>query len=78
MGVNTLTCREVTIFRLPDTRVKISMERDKAELKTPMSEIYTWSGKEGRPAGIAGWLGSSWSSPNAGNDTSAGTSSKRH
>ena len=35
------------------------------------------SGKEGRPPGIAGWLGSSWPAPAAGNDTNAGASSKR-
>jgi len=35
------------------------------------------SGKDGRPPGIAGWLGSSWPAPAAGNDTNAGVSSKR-
>lgn len=79
------TCREVTHFMLPATCGIVSGERDQVELKPWVfkitsnsgSVIYTWSGKESRPPGMVGWLGSSWTAPAAGNDTNAGASSKR-
>lgn len=83
--ISFFTCREVKLFMLPATCGIVSGERDQAELKpwvfkitsNSSSVIYTWSGKEGKPPGIAGWLGSSWAAPAAGNDANAGAISKR-